>query len=71
MRLFHESERFLKGAESGCSRCLLMWGWNSEADGFEKGVSRRISNTSYQEFFFENFRKEEVDWLQLRFFYQV
>ena len=65
--LFHSSERFLKGAESGCSRCLLSWAGVLKLMDL-KGVCLEELRTPHTKKFFEDFQKAEVDWLQLRFF---
>ena len=65
--LLHESERFLKGAESGCSRCLLLWAGVLKLIDW-KGVSLEDLQTPHTQKFFENFQKAGIDWLQLRFF---
>lgn len=67
--LFHESERFLKGAESGCSRCLLSWAGVLKLMDL-KGVCLEEFRTPHTKKFFEDFLKAEVDLLELRFFTQ-
>ena len=67
MGLFHPSERLLKGAESGCSRCLLLWAGVLKLMDL-KGVCLEEFRTPHTKNFFENFPKADFDWLQLRFF---
>ncbi len=67
--LSHESERFLNGAESGCGRCLLLRAGILKLMGLKGVCLEEELKTPHTKNFFENLnRKEEVDWLQLRFF---
>ena len=59
-RLFHSSERFLKGAEGGCSRCLLWWAGVLKMMDLKRGCLEEL-RTPHTKEYFEDLQNANVD----------